>query len=105
MERLTYNEWTVSGEVIYIKELDASNEFGCSVKLRGTARRKGANSSQVMEFGCLMERDTYAEALAKGFDKFKYVTLGGHVETWVKQREKEDRPRTRFVCDDILEVC
>ena len=70
MERLTYNEWTVSGEVTYIKELDVTNEFACSLKLRGTSRRKGANSSQVMEFGCLLERDTYDEALKKGLDKF-----------------------------------
>ena len=104
-ERLIYNEWTVSGEVVYIKVLDDDNEFAVSVRIKGSARRKNANSSQMFEFGCLLEQDTYEEALRKGLDKFKYVTLGGHIETWVRQSASGDRQKTRFVCDDILEVC
>jgi hypothetical protein len=102
MERLNYNEWTVSGSVDYIKVLDITNEFSASVKLMGTSRRKNANSSQRVEFTCLMEQDTYDEAVKKGLDKFKWVTLGGHIETWYKN---DGTPKIRFVCDDILEVC
>lgn len=102
MEKLIYNEWTVSGEVSYIKVLEQDNEFAVSVRIKGSARRKGANSSQILDFGCLMEQDTYEEALKKGFDKFKYVTIGGHIESWVKRVDAT--PKTRFVCDDILEV-
>ena len=102
MEKLIYNEWTISGEVSYIKVLEQDNEFAVSVRIKGSARRKGANSSQILDFGCLMEQDTYEEALKKGFDKFKYVTIGGHIESWVKRVDAT--PKTRFVCDDILEV-
>ena len=105
MERLTYNEWTFSGEVTYINELDVKNEFTASVKLEGVSSRKGATTKQIVNFTCLLERDTYEEAKKKGLDKFKYVTLGGHIETWVKQSDKGDTQRMRFVCDDILEVC
>ena len=103
MERLIFNEWTVSGEVTYIKILDDTNEFAVSVRIKGSARRKGNDSAQMMEFGCLMEQETYEEALRKGFDKFKYVTISGHIESWVKRVDAS--PKIRFVCDDILEVC
>lgn len=103
MERLVFNEWTVSGEVSYIKILDDTNEFAVSVRLNSSSRRKNNDSSQHLEFCCLMEQDTYEEALRKGFDKFKYVTLSGHLESWV--RRVDATPKTRFVCDDILEVC
>jgi hypothetical protein len=104
MERLIYNEWTVSGEVVYIKVLE-DNEFAGSIRLKGSAKRKGASSSQVMEFSCLLEKSTYDEAIRKGLTNFKYVTLGGHIETWIRQTKNGDRQKTRFVCDDILEVC
>lgn len=104
MERLIYNEWTVSGKVIYLKEFEY-NEFALSVKLEASSKRKGCDSSQRLEFTCLFEADTYEEAKKKGFDKFKYVTLGGHIESWVKHGRDGDRPKIRFVCDDILEVC
>lgn len=97
------NEWTVSGEVFYLKELD-NNEFSASVKVRGKSRRFESDSSQIMEFGCLMDEEIYQIALEMGLDKFKYVTLGGHFETWVKQTSSGDKPRIRFVCDEVLEV-
>ena len=102
MEKLIFNEWSVSGEVSYIKVLNDTNEFAVSVRLNGSSRRKNNDSSQRLEFCCLMEQDTYEEALRKGFDKFKYVTLSGHLESWVKKADAT--PKIRFVCDDILEV-
>lgn len=103
MDRFILNEWSVSGKVTYIKVLDDTNEFAVSVRLESSSRRKGNDSSQRLEFCCLMEQDTYEEALKKGFDKFKFVTLSGHLESWV--RRVDATPKIRFVCDDIIEVC
>ena len=102
MERLMMNEWSMSGEVVYINELDLRNEFAVAIKLKASSRRKDSVSSQPVEFLCLLEDDTYDEALAKGLDKFKYVTLSGHIETWMKN--DDFKPKTRFVCDDIVEI-
>lgn len=101
MERLIFNEWTLSGTVDYIKVLEATNEFKASIKIGATSRRKNANSSQKVEFTCLLEQDTYDKAVEKGIDKFKYVTISGHIETWYK---KDGTAKIRFVCDDVLEV-
>lgn len=102
MERLMMNEWSMSGEVVYINELDLRNEFAVAIKLKASSRRKDSVSSQPVEFLCLLEDDTYDKALAKGLDKFKYVTLSGHIETWMKN--DDFKPKTRFVCDDIVEI-
>ena len=45
-QRLTFNEWTVSGEVFYLKDLEG--EFAASMQLRGVAKRDGVFSSSVM---------------------------------------------------------
>lgn len=103
MERLIYNEWTVSGRVDYLNLLE-DNEFKASIKLIASARRKNMSSTQILNFGCLMEEETYKLALEKGVNKNKYVTLSGHIESWIKQGKKGDSIKTRFVCDDILEV-
>ena len=102
MERLTFNEWTVSGEVFYLKELEG--EFSASVKVRGVAKRAGVYSSQPLEFSCLMQENVYKQALRKGFAKYRNVTISGHLETWVKQGKNNEWQKVMFIADDILEV-
>ncbi len=103
MQKLQYNEWTFSGEVIYVKELK-NNEFAVSVKMRGASRRLNSSTSQITEFGCLIDKEVYKQALKKGFDKFCYATLGGHIESWIKTSARGDVIKNRFVVDDILDV-
>lgn len=101
-EVLSMNEWTVSGEVIYLKELEG--EFAASVKLRGVAKREGVFSSQILEFPCLMQKSIYEEAKKKGFAMYKNVTFSGHLESWQKNKNGKDLRRIMFVADYVLEV-
>lgn len=96
--RLSYNEWTVSGKVFYLKELEG--EFSASLQLRGEARRLDVYASSVMEMKCLMQKDVYEVAKKKGLVMYCNATLSGHLETWVKK----DNKKVMFIVDDILEV-
>lgn len=96
--RLSYNEWTVSGRVFYLKELEG--EFSASLQLRGEARRLGVYASSVMEMKCLMQKDVYEVAKKKGLVMYCNATLSGHLETWVKK----DNKKVMFIVDDILEI-
>ena len=95
------NEWTVSGRVDYLKEL--KGEFACSLRVMGSAKREGVYQSQILEFGCLMQKPVYEEAKKKGMQMFKNVTLSGHLESW--QKGSSYTPKIMFVADYVLEVC
>lgn len=98
-EVLSMNEWTVSGEVFYLRPLDT--DFAASVKIRGTARRQGLYYSQILEIPCLMSGEAYSDGLAKGLGLYKSVTLAGHLESWVKDNGKS---RLMLVCDRCVRV-
>lgn len=101
-EVLPTNEWTVSGEVIYLKDLQG--EFSASVKLRGVSKREGAFSSQVLEFPCLMQDKLYEKAKKKGLGLYKNATLSGHLESWQKNKNGKDVRKVMFVVDYVLDV-
>ena len=96
------NEWTVSGRVFYMRELEG--EFAGSLKLSGTSQREDCTSSQLLEFACLLEKKAWEEAKQKGIDKNKNVTLSGHIESWPKNKNCSDLRRIMFIADYILEV-
>lgn len=96
------NEWTVTGNVFYLKELQG--EFSASLKLRGTAQREGAFATQILEFPCLLQSKVYEDAKKKGLDMYKNITLSGHVESWQKNKNSKDSRRIMFVADYVLEV-
>lgn len=99
------NEWTVSGEVVFIKELE-QNEFAASIRIRGYSKRYIDSAPKPMEFWCLLDEAVYSSALSMGLDKFKNITLGGHFETYIKVRETgKDKERMMYVCDEVLEIC
>jgi len=101
-EVFSMNEWSVSGEVIYLKELQG--EFSASVKLRGSSTREGMCSSQILEFSCLMQSRIYEEAKKKGIALYKNATLSGHLESWQKTKNGKDTRKIMFIVDYILEV-
>lgn len=101
-QRLTFNEWTVSGEVFYLKDLEG--EFAASMQLRGVAKRDGVFSSSVMELGCLMQKKVYETAKRKGLDMYSYVCLSGHLETWVKNSRSGPRKKMMFIVDYVIDV-
>lgn len=101
---MSYNEWTVSGEVIYIKEFTDWKEFHASIKIRGVSARSGCSSKQILEFGCLLSKTTYERAVEMGMDKYKNITATGHIESWVSQSGSGDKIKTRFVCDEVVTV-
>ena len=92
------NEWTVSGEIIYIKVFDNPSEYYASIKIRGTV----PNTNGILEFGCIMRKSTYDMALEMGMDKFVNATVTGYFETWIKQGAKGDRVNVRNVCEGIV---
>lgn len=100
--RLTFNEWTFSGEVFYLKEL--KGEFAVSLQIRGIANREGVFSSSIMEFGCLMQEKVYAEAKKKGLGMYSNIALSGHLETWTKNSPSGPRKKIMFVADYVIEV-
>lgn len=98
-----FNEWTVSGEVYYLKELEG--EFSASAKIRGTASRQdGVYSSQILELPFLMQRKVYDEAKKKGLKVYRTATFSGHLETWHKTKNGKPCDKVMFVADYILEV-
>jgi len=98
---LSMNEWTVSGEIFYIKEL--KGEFAISLKIRGEAKRQEIYTSQVLEFSCLIPRNMYEEAKKKNLKLYKNVSLSGHLETWKKTINGKDKNKIMFIVDYILE--
>lgn len=97
--RLSFNEWTVSGEIFYLKELDG--EFSASVMIRGIAKRQGVFSSNVMEMKCIMQKKVYEISKKKGLRLYCNATLSGHLETWVYGNNKK---KVMFIVDDVIEV-
>lgn len=99
-EKLSFNDWTVTGVVSYIKELQG--EFACSLRIKGQAQRDGCYSSQILDFPCLMQKKIYEDAKKKGMDYNKSITLSGHLESW--QKGTSINPKIMFVADYVLEV-
>lgn len=94
------NEWTVSGRIDYLKEL--KGEFACSLRIKGQAKREDLYSTQLLDFGCLMQKKVYEEATRKGIKKNKEITLSGHLESWAKGTSIN--PKIMFVADYIIEI-
>ena len=99
-EIMSMNEWTVSGRVSYLKELEG--EFSASLRIEGKAQREGLFSSQILDFPCLMQNRVYAEAKRKGIAKNRNITLSGHLESW--KNSTHANPKIMFVADYVLEV-
>lgn len=89
------NEWSFSGEVFYLKELE--RDYGASVKIRGVSE---GGFGRICELSCLIGQDAYKDAMKKGIGQYKKVALSGHMETFIKN----DKPKTMFIADYILEV-
>ena len=96
---LSMNEWTVTGEIFYLKELEG--EFAASFKLRGTSTREGAYSTQILEFPCLMQKKVWEEAKKQGVAQYKKVTFSGHIESWL---HRGDMRRIMFIVDYVIQV-
>lgn len=96
------NEWTISGEVFYLRGLDG--EFSASIRLRGISRREGFDSTQVLEVGCLMCRKAWEEACVKGVELYRRVTLSGHIESWTKAYEHKEERKIMLIADHVLSV-
>lgn len=58
------NEWKMSGEVFYLKEMEG--EFAASLKIKGIAQRPGLYSKNKLEFPCLMTASVYSDAKRRG---------------------------------------
>lgn len=100
--RLSFNEWTVSGEIFYLKKLEG--EFAASIRIRGTARRAGVFSTDILELGCLMQKEVYDKAVTKGLRQYCWAVLSGHLESWVKDTPKGQRKKIMFIVDSVEEV-
>ena len=98
------NEWTVSGRVFYLKEMQG--EFSASLKIRGEAKRSdGVYSSQIMEVGCLLPPNVYEQAKKKGLKLNRQLCITGHLETWNhNSKGKPIEDKVMFIADAILEV-
>lgn len=96
------NEWTVTGEVFYLRELDG--EFAASLRIRGASRREGFESSQVLEVGCLMQAKAWQDAKVKGVDIYRKVTITGHLESWTRTYNNKEKRRIMLIADHVLSV-
>lgn len=96
---MTMNEWTFSGEVFYLKELE--RDYGASLKIRGSSL-SGNDYSRIVELNCLLTKDAYKEAIKKGIGLYKNVTISGHMETFVRSDNK--KTKTMFIAEYVLEV-
>lgn len=97
MENSIVNNWTFFGEIFYLKELQG--EFAGSLRIRGTAQRKGSQSSQIVEMGCLMQEPLYKELVERGYKVYSKICLSGHLESWFKG----GAVKTMFIADEIIE--
>ena len=100
---LSMNEWTCSGRVVYLKELEG--DYALSVRLQGEANRAdGVYKSGRLEFGCILKGDVYEEAKKKGLKMGKTVCFSGHIETWDKTVHGKPANKVMFIADYVLEV-
>lgn len=97
---MAMNEWTVTGKVFYLKDLQG--EFAASLKIKGVAKREQIFATNILEFPCLMQKEVYEDAKKKGMRMHKEVTLSGHLESWANGTSKN--PKIMFVADYVLEV-
>ena len=96
------NQWKISGEVFYLKELQG--EFAASLKIRGESSRYGS-SSQILEFSCLMLKDAYDDAKRKGLRIYHRADLSGHVESWYTGHgERNKKLKVYFIADNVDKV-
>lgn len=102
MNFTSMNEWSFSGEVFYLKELD--KDYGASLKIRGTSPRGDSlNSAQIVEITCLLTKDCYKQAKEKGLALYRKVAVSGHIETFVKDADF-NKVKNMFIAEYILEV-
>ena len=92
------NEWKVSGEVFYLKEM--LGEFSASLKIRVIASRPDLYASSILEFPCLMTPTAYNEAKRLGLRKHLKATLSGHLESWTKN----EGTKIYFIADKVEKV-
>lgn len=102
MAAVKLNEWSVSGEIFYLKELEG--EFAASVKLRGVAKRETGLSSQILEFPCLIEPRVYEDAKKRGFSLYKEATLSGHIESWAGESKRNGSMKIMFIADYVMDI-
>lgn len=102
MTKVRLNEWSVSGEVFYLKELEG--EFAASVKVRGIAKREAGLTSQILEFPCLIERKVYEDAKSRGFSLYKDVNLSGHIESWARENDRKGNMKIMFIADYVMDI-
>lgn len=101
MAEKIYNEWTFSGEIVNLKELDG--EFAASVKLRGLSQRVGAASAQVAEIVCLAEKDLFAELKRTNVKVYDKITLSGHLEQWLLNSKGKPVNKTMLIADFVID--
>jgi hypothetical protein len=94
------NEWTFSGEIFYLKELEG--EFAISLKLRGTSRRKNAMTEQIAEVSCLGDKDFYAIFKEHGLKLYSKAALSGHMETWIQKAHGKTPTKTMLIADNVV---
>ena len=97
-EKITYNQWKVSGDVFRINELQG--EFSASVRIRGIAKRPDVFSSNILEFVCLLTPRVYDEAKRLGMERYRSVTMSGHLESW----DRGKGSKVYFIADKIENV-
>ena len=97
-----HNEWKVSGDVFYLKEL--KGEFACSLIINGIAKRPELFSSSKLELPCLMTPAVYEEAKRRGlgYKKHQTISLTGHLESWCNR--SSSHPKVYFIVDKIENI-
>lgn len=95
---LPRNEWTFSGEVFYIKDLD-NCEFAVSLKLRGVSQRPESMSTQIVELSCLGDKNFKSELNKFDLKSHSNLVVSGHIETWFNN----GRQKNMFIADYVFE--
>ena len=94
------NEWKVTGEVFYLKELQG--EFACSLKISGIAKRPDVFSSSKLELPCLLTQAVYDEAKRLGMRIKHNATFSGHLESWCNRGSSH--PKIYFIADKVESI-
>lgn len=102
MNFTSMNEWSFSGEVFYLKELE--KDYGASLKIRGTSPRgDSVSSSQIAEITCLMTKECYESAKKEGLALYKKVAVSGHIETFVKDADFA-KVKNMFIAEYVMQI-
>lgn len=96
------NEWTVAGEVFYLKELEG--EFSASVKARGMFQRENESSAKLLEMSCLMQKEVYEDAKRRGLKLYSFARFSGHFETWTRIRGGRQEQKNMLIADYVMDI-